>query len=296
MPDLDFSELLEYLVKTKDTVENKSTSEKQGSVECIPDNKDNFIESKSRISRSNGFDNLKFKTLIRNNQIKKFKDRQEYERAYTSVTELLNCVRYNYYYRSKGSIDYKKNFNFVYLDFYAGLGTEVHELVQNIYDFKEIKKALFSKIYNVKGEADAITPPYLYEFKTVDEKALFGLDYRVKDYEQGNIYAHILNSEYDYKLNTITLVYFFRDNLKKDPYAIDIKYDSELAKSFLERSNILLDHLSSKKLPLMIGASKDNCKYCIYKENCKTDNKKTDNKTKQEKENKTIKTNSSFKI
>ena len=314
MPDNDFSELLEYLVKTKDLIENKTTPAKLGLsevpvlyAESSPNatqdyNNDVFIEPKSLISSSVGFDNIKFKKIIRNNQIQKFKDRQEYEKPYASVTELLNCVRYNYYYRVKSNINYDKYFKFVYLDFYALLGIEIHELVQNIYNFGEIKKSLYSKVYDVKGEVDAITSPFLYEFKTVDEKALFRLDYRNKDYMQGNIYAHILNSEYGYSLDTITLVYFFRDNLKRDPYAIDLKYNPDIAISFLKRSHILLEHLSNKKLPDAIGSSEEICRYCVYKEVCKLDNEKNNNLkieelvSEKETKNKTLKVNTSFKI
>ena len=169
-------------------------------------------------------------------------------------------------------------------------------------NFGEIKKSLYSKVYDVKGEVDAITSPFLYEFKTVDEKALFRLDYRNKDYMQGNIYAHILNSEYGYSLDTITLVYFFRDNLKRDPYAIDLKYNPDIAISFLKRSHILLEHLSNKKLPDAIGSSEEICRYCVYKEVCKLDNEKNNNLkieelvSEKETKNKTLKVNTSFKI
>ena len=293
MPDTDFGELLEYLVKTQNLIEGKKASviqkpECPHNVDIEPNNTksginnipnyqpDVFIEPKPLISKSAGFDNKKFKELIRNKLIQKFKDKQGYEKPYTSVTELLNCVRYNYYYRSKTNIDYDKYFKFTYLDFYALLGTEIHELVQNINEFKEIKKALYSKTYDVKGEADAISPPFLYEFKTVDEKALFRLDYRNKDYIQGNIYAHILNTEYGYSLDKITLVYFFRDNLKRDPYAIDLNYNANLAITYLKRSHILLEHLRDNKLPNTIGSSEETCSYCVYNEICKKDNSKKD--------------------
>ena len=94
MPDNDFSELLEYLVKTKDLIENKTTPAKLGLsevpvlyAESSPNatqdyNNDVFIEPKSLISSSVGFDNIKFKKIIRNNQIQKFEPNN---RNYTAI-------------------------------------------------------------------------------------------------------------------------------------------------------------------------------------------------------------------
>lgn len=278
MVEDEFGSLLNYLVQTKNKTEKKviplpntelPSFNTKISVQEITEL--NPLNTKL-ISNSKGFEVEKFKTAIRNHQIKKFLDKQELAKPYTSVTELLNCVRYNFYYRNKTSVDIKNNFKFIYLDLYADLGTALHEIIQTVYQFSEVKKAMFSDVYNVRGEADAISPPYLFEIKTVDENKFPGT-YRKKDYYQANIYAHILNTEYNYKIKYVTLVYFFRDNLRRDPYAIDLDYNPDLAVSFLEKSNILLESLETKRAPNKMGEDPEQCHFCIYKDICKNDAK-----------------------
>lgn len=173
----------------------------------------------------------------------------------------------------KYPIDIDKNFNFVYLKIYADVGIAIHEYVQRTYKFKEIKKEMYSNNYKVKGEADAVDSPYLFEFKTTETTKIKDR-YKYDHYVQANIYAYILNTEYNYDLKTITLVYFFRDNLKKDPLTFDINIDNKLAIEYLNRSNIILGSIENKTLPDKIGSNKEKCNYCIYKEYCKKDDKR----------------------
>lgn len=224
------------------------------------------------VSNSQGFDPKKLRELSKTRLINEFVRKQAYEKTYNSVGELLNCVRQNYYYRLKYQVDVNKNFNFEYLQLYADVGTSIHEFTQKTYDFAEVKKGLISENYRVKGEADAVTIPFLYEIKSIDTKKFNG-SYRVNDYHQGNIYAYILNTEYKYRLSTVTLVYFFRDALSRDPFAIDIPVDNRLAISFLERSLLLNESLEKKKLPDKIGSSEEKCKYCMFKNYCESDSK-----------------------
>lgn len=267
MSDNEFGQLLDYLVKTKSGNDTKTTRPKEESSKLTIED---FREAPKELrSKSVGFDSNKFRKLVRDKQIKSFYDKQQYEKPHTSVTELLNCVRYNYYYRSKFPVNDDKNFKFPYLELYADMGIYIHELVQDIYDFTEVKKPLYSKKYKVKGEVDALKPPFLYEFKTVDKSKLTQ-EFRDKDYFQGNIYSYILNNEYGYDIKYITLVYFFRDDLKSDPYAIDLKYDPVVAEKYLERSIVLLESLDSNIVPDKIGSSKESCYFCVYKEICDT--------------------------
>jgi len=193
--------------------------------------------------------------------------RQAYVRPHTSVTELLSCVRQNYYARSKYDINIDKNFNFPYLKLYADVGTAIHEHLQSVYPFTEIKKAIYSDKFRVKGEADAINKNYLCEIKSIEVKKIKFLP-EIDHFHQGNIYAHVLNTEYNYNINGVTIIYVFRDDLKRDPLAIDFKIDTNLAIDFLSRSLILLDAIERKVIPEKIGNTEDKCKWCPYSDYC----------------------------
>ena len=276
----EFGDLLNYLENKKPEVRQKEKkAEENVKFELNP--KDyhadvpsaDYINNQAKFSsQSNGFSAKKLRELAREKLIDEYEGRQNYEKPHCSVTELLACVRQNYYYRMKYKLDNSKYFQFQFLKLYAKVGDGVHEFIQDTYDFTETKKALYSNNYKVKGEADAVTSPYLYEFKSIELKNFTGT-YRNDDYYQGNIYAYILNTEYGYKLNTVTLIYFFRDGLNRDPFAVDIPVDNNLAISYLNRSTTLLEAMSTKKVPEAIGATKDKCKYCMYKNYCEIDNK-----------------------
>ncbi len=193
--------------------------------------------------------------------------KQAYERPYTTVGELLNCVRQNYYYRLKYQIDLDKNFNFVYLKLYGDVGTAIHKYTQDTYGFSEVEKPIFSERYQVKGKADAIDENILYELKTT-EYFKFKNKFEEDHYHQGNIYAYILNSEYGYKIRNVTIVYFFRDSLKRDPIGFDLPVNKDLAVSYLNRSPILMESIRTKVVPDKIGGLPDKCKYCMYQSYC----------------------------
>jgi CRISPR/Cas system-associated exonuclease Cas4 (RecB family) len=147
-------------------------------------------------------------------------------------------------------------------------GNLIHEIFQDLYNFTDTEKSIVSEKYKVKGRVDALKDDILYELKTLDPPKYRG-KYIKEHYYQCVIYAHILNTEYDYNISKITIVYVLRD-LKKI-YPFDLPPNDELAIQFLERSLILLDSISSKKTPEPIGATDTHCRFCLYKKYCEKD-------------------------
>jgi len=205
---------------------------------------------------------------MRSKLIDDYKRMQSYERPYISVSELYYCIRRNYYNRQKYPINVKEEFSFSYLYLIQRVGNVVHDIVQDLYDFTEVEKTVVSQKYKVKGRVDALKNEFLYEVKSIDPDK-FENKYIREHYYQGVIYSYILNSEYNYKVKTITIVYFIR-TLKKI-YPFDLSVNDDLARSFLKRSLVLQSSLQSKKVPEPIGATPDQCKYCPYKKFCGKD-------------------------
>jgi hypothetical protein len=219
-------------------------------------------------NRSTGFNVDKFENLMRTKLIDDHKKLQTYERPYISVSELYSCLRKSYYTRLRYPVDIKEQFRFAYLYLIQKIGNEIHSVVQELYDFTEIEKTIVSEKYKVKGRIDGIKESYLYEIKSVDiGKVQNG--YIKEHFDQANIYAYILNSEYGYELEKVTLVYVQRDLKRIIPF--DISINNSQAKSFLNRSPLLLKAINNHEVIDPIGANEEQCKYCLYKKYCQKD-------------------------
>ncbi len=217
---------------------------------------------------SKGFDIYKFESLMRSKLVDGHKRGQSYERPYVSVTELIYCIRKNFYSRMKYEIDVENQYQFSYLYLINQIGTKVHDVIQELYDHTEVEKPIISERYKVKGRVDGIRDRYILEYKTIERNKFKG-NYIDTHYIQGNIYAYILNHEYNYNINTITIVYVMRDLKKIVPF--DIPVDDGQAQLYLKRAPLLLNSVMSKTVPDPIGADADQCKYCSYKKYCKED-------------------------
>ena len=125
-----------------------------------------------------------------------------------------------------------------------------------------------SETFKVKGRVDGIRESYLYELKSIDEDKLKGKHIE-EHYHQGIIYAYILNTEYEYKIKKIVIVYFIRNLKKVIPF--DLSIDNSLAKSLLERAIILKSSLDKNEVPDPIGANNDQCHWCLFKSYCEND-------------------------
>ena len=227
------------------------------------------LEKYNSISNSKGFDVKKFESLMRSKLIDSYKRLQSYERPYISVSELYGCLRQAFYNRSKYSIDLKKQFGFSYLYLIQKIGDEIHDIIQGLYDFTETEKTLVSEKYKVKGRLDAIRERFLYEIKSID-KDKFKNEYIQEHFLQANIYAYILNNEYDgYNIEDVVLIYVIRNLKRIIPF--DLPINNDLAKSHLERAPILLSAIEQKITPDPIGAISEHCQYCLYKKYCEKD-------------------------
>lgn len=227
------------------------------------------LEKYNSIFNSKGFDVKKFESLMRGKLTDSHKRMQNYKRPYISVGELYSCLRQNFYTRSKYLIDAKQQFGFSYLYLIQKIGDEVHDIIQGLYDFTETEKTVVSEKYKVKGRLDAIREQFLYEIKTIDD-AKFKNEYIQTHFLQANIYAYILNNEYDgYDIRDVVLIYVTRNLKRIIPF--DISINNDLAISHLERAPLLLSSLENKITPDPIGAVTEHCQYCLYKKYCEKD-------------------------
>lgn len=219
-------------------------------------------------NKSIGFDVEAFEKMMRQKLIEEYKKIQTYERPYISVSELNSCLRANYYNRLKYKVDLKKKFQFSYLYLIQRVGNEIHTVVQDLYNFNESEKTIVSEIFKVKGRVDGIRESYLYELKSIDESKFKG-KYLDEHYEQALVYAYILNTEYDYNIKKITIVYFMRNLKKVVPF--DLPLDDSRSKSLLERAIVLKSSIEKNEVPDPIGATDDQCRWCLFRLYCEDD-------------------------
>lgn len=276
----DYEQLLRYLesqnFKTVSSTPPKKKTVEQQKVEASSTTKKMIEEASiddfkdlptTNPEFSKGFSVAQFESMMRSKLIEEYKTKQTYERPYISCSELYNCMRQNYYVRKKYQTDVKKQFTFSYLYLIQKVGTYLHDLIQGLYNFEEAEKTVVSDKYKVKGRVDGIKGTNLYEIKTVEAGKV--KNYIPEHYYQCLIYAFILNTEYEYKIDNITIIYVFRDLKRIRVY--DLGVDLSMAKKFLERSPLLLNCLESNIVPDPIGATDEQCKYCPYITFCEKD-------------------------
>ena len=279
----EFTDLLKYLQKQNKKEVNKKLSPKKV-LPAVPEVKQNKKAAKLTYDLmegihsdvvpykiSGGFDVGRFETLMRAKLVDEHIRSQGYDRPYISVTELLSCLRQKYYVRMKYEIDVEQQYGFSYLYLINQVGNTVHSLIQDLYDHTETEKTVVSEKFKVKGRVDGIRDNYLLEYKTIDESKFNG-KHNKRDHHQGIIYSHILNTEYGYKIDKITIVYIVRSLKRIVPF--DLPTNPELAEKFLNRSFVLQSSLKQKVVPDIVGADVEQCKYCSYKKYCKPDGAK----------------------
>ena len=217
---------------------------------------------------SRGFNVSQFESLMRSKLVEEQKKRQSYERPYISCSELYVCMRQNYYNRKRYQIDISAQYRFAYVYLIQKVGNVIHDIFQDLYNFTEVEKTIVSEKYKVKGRIDGLKDKILYEIKSIDVDKFKG-NYVKEHYIQSLIYVYILNTEYDYEIDNITIIYVLR-NLK-GVHVFDLDVDLKLAEEYLKRAPILLTAVEGNKVPDPIGANKEQCKYCSYKSYCKKD-------------------------
>ncbi len=214
---------------------------------------------------SKGFSILRFEEAMRQKLTEQFQASQDYERPYISITELFSCLRKTYYVRMKYQIQLSKMFSYPYLYLVNKVGNSLHDATQAIYGFDKNEHTVISKEYKVKGRVDAIEGNNLIEIKTLDPND-FKNTYNPLHYIQGNVGAFILNNDYDYNIDNITIVYISRTCKKIEPF--DIDYNESEAKKYLQNGLILRHALDTNQVPDPINKTEEECKYCLYKTHC----------------------------
>ncbi len=273
----EYNKLSKYLDFHKKTSEGRRTKKnpENKNLKRVADQTKQLLEESQvhsyipeNVKRSRGFDVQKFESLMRTRLIDEYKRIQGYERPYISVGELYTCLRQNYYTRLRYPIDIKQQFKFAYLYLIQKIGNEIHSVIQELYDFIETEKTVVSEKYKVKGRIDGIREIYLYEIKSFDTQK-FQNRYEKEHYLQANIYAYILNSEYEYNIQKVVIIYVLRD--LKRVIAFDLPVNDTLAISHLERAPLLHAALLKREPIDPLGATSEHCKYCMYIKSCKND-------------------------
>ena len=206
--------------------------------------------------------------MMRAKLIEEHKKMQSYERPYISVTELISCTRQCYYNRLKYPVNNKQLYTFSYLYLIQKVGNTIHDVIQGLYNFSEKEKTVVSEKYKVKGRVDGIRDSFIFEIKSIDPEK-FKNKYVREHFMQAVIYAYILNTEYNYKIKTITIIYVMRNLKRIVPF--DLPLDDKLAESLLSKAPILKSSLETNNVPDPFGATKEMCKYCLFTKQCKED-------------------------
>ena len=206
--------------------------------------------------------------MMRSKLIEEHKKSQSYERPYISVSELTNCLRQCYYYRMRYPVNLNKMHQYPYLYLIQKVGNKIRDVIQSLYNFTETEKTIVSQKFQVKGRVDGIHESFLCEIKSIDIDK-FKNKYIKEHYLQAIIYAYILNAEYAYKIEIITIIYVMRNLKRIVPF--DLPVDHKLAESLLSRAPILKSALDTLQVPDPFGANQEHCKYCLYKKQCKED-------------------------
>lgn len=280
----DYSKLLNYLDKQKKASEGYALHRRNPSEvkkEQVTNTTNKFLEDsqihshvpgnvkhEEKVKKSKGFSVKKFEDMMRSKLVDDFKKIQTYERPYISVGELYICMRQTYYARSRYAIDLEKKFKFAWLYFFQRVGDELHNIIQDVYNFTEVEKTIVSEKYKTKGRIDGIRDDFLYEIKSVDPDK-FKYECDRQHYLQANIYAHILNTEYNYKIHTIVILYVFRNLRKIVPF--DLPVDASLAESYLKHASMLKNSIDNKIVPDPVCSTIDQCQWCLYKKYCEKD-------------------------
>ncbi|MHA1816191.1 MAG: CRISPR-associated protein Cas4 [Candidatus Heimdallarchaeaceae archaeon] len=268
---------LKEAIKNKRKTQQKKKPKKEAVKEKTKRILEESIEEFSKIPHENrgrpvissdGFDTKQFELLMRSKLIEEYKTRQSYERPYISCGELVHCLRQNYYVRKRYQVKISEQFKFSYLYLMQRVGNVIHDIFQELYNFTEVEKTVVSEKYKVKGRLDALKGSTIYEIKSLDPNKFKG-KYIQAHYIQCLIYAYILITEYDYKIENITLIYVLRDLKTVRPF--DLKLDFDLAKKYLNRAPVLLKALENNIVIDPIGSTKEDCRYCAYKKFCEKD-------------------------
>lgn len=253
--------------KTKET-QSQVIADTKKLIEESRFNEYNPDEAAKYEAKSKGFDIAQFEEKMRSRLLDEYKKMQSYERPFISVTELCTCIRQSFYVRLKYPININDQFRFAYSYLIQKVGNTIHEVVEELYGFSEVEKTIVSEIFKIKGRVDGIKENFIFDIKSIDVEKFKG-KYIQEHYLQPLIYAQILNNEYNYKIDTIVIVYVLRNLKEIIPF--DIPLNKRLADSMLKRAPILKSAVDQKKICDPLGATEETCRFCSYKKYCEKD-------------------------
>jgi len=275
---LNFLEKQEKIINEKEgshrNVENPRKSKKVDKIQPVKKVEKPIKQNESKIinpleervmhSGKRGFNSDKLMALMRAEIVKNGERYKKFRsKEYLSVTEIIGCPRMSYYSRKNFTED-----KFIYpnLLWIQEVGKTIHKTIQKVYPFDKCEETLISKKFGVKGKYDGIENSSLVELKSLDRAKYTGT--YIKDHlYQGVIYVYIMNHEYGYKIDNISIVYIMRDLKDKKPPTFNLKPNDALAEKFLNRALLIHKCLAQNKVP-PVNKSEMSCQWCPYKKQC----------------------------
>lgn len=186
-----------------------------------------------------------------------------YNKEYLSVTELISCPRKVCFSR----LNYPEDNHYIYPYLYIinSCGKLIHDIIQKNYDFDHVEKTVIDDEFKVKGRVDAVVGNNLIEIKTISTDQFDKLSTYVQEhYNQANIYAYILNKNYNMKVSIIEIIYVSRD--LKGIKVIPATVNNDVGRSFMKRAEMIWECIKSKKLA---DGVQDKCEFCQWNIKCK---------------------------
>ena len=213
-----------------------------------------------------GFDSKRFNTLLKSKILEDSLGTSDYQKPYFSVDEICSCIRKTFYERLQFPPDMSKTFlqPFKFVSKIAAV--KVEEIVKKVYDFDEVNKVVVSEKFRIKDRVDAINKDCLVKLFLEAERQT---EYKVDDYYKSVILAYILNTEHDYNIKHVTLVYFYNNFSESSSFDIVVK--QKIAESYLTRPTALVSWIQKKVTPDPYGSDINQCNDCPYISFCEKD-------------------------
>ncbi len=234
------------------------------------------LDKKPKIPQKDGFDLDAFNKIMQSELIVNYQKHQSFSHPNISFGECVSCIRQQYYKRKKYPLNLERLFSFSCLFLIHEVDDFLLSLIQKTYKFEEINKYITGKNYAVRGNVHAVdkSSGFLYVLNPVDP-INFKNNYIAAHANIGQIQAYILNTDYNYNISKIVLIYILRN--MKSIYKYTLELNAKTIDQYLKNGMELKKCLDHNKVPEPLGKTDSQCAFCMFKKFCQTDSKNNDN-------------------